>query len=123
MVAGCTGTTLSPRRASTGGFLLRFSGLSQGGNPAAIVAATNVKLVRKAQADDCMEVDGDEQRRSSDIGRLGCVSRTCPTRFPTYRVISSTNTAYYWRTGQCGMGWLDFSSTTCSVCIVAISLN
>ena len=86
------------------GFLLRFSGLSQGGNPAAIVAATNVKLARKAQADDRMEVDGDERRRSSHISRLGRVSGTCPTLSPTYRAISSTNAAYYWRTGQCSMG-------------------
>ena len=41
------------------GFLLHFSRLSQGGNPAVIVATTNVKLVRKAQADNHMEVNGD----------------------------------------------------------------
>ena len=36
-------------------------------NPAAIAAATKVKLARKAQEDDRMEDDGDERRRSSDM--------------------------------------------------------
>jgi hypothetical protein len=36
-------------------------------NPAAIAAATKVKLARKAQADDRVGVDGGERRRSSDI--------------------------------------------------------
>ena len=31
------------------------------------MVATNMKLARKTQADDRMEVDGDEQRRSSDV--------------------------------------------------------
>jgi len=34
---------------------------------AAIAAASKVKLARKAQAGDRMEVDGDERRRSSDV--------------------------------------------------------
>lgn len=41
--------------------------LDQECNPVAIAAATNVKLARQVQADDCMEVDGDEQRCSSDV--------------------------------------------------------
>ena len=49
------------------GFLRRSCGLGQDRNPAAIAAATKMKLVRKAQADDRMEVDGDERRRSSDV--------------------------------------------------------
>jgi protein SMG6 len=48
-------------------FLQRFGSLSQGQNPTAIVAASKVKLTRKAQADECMEVDGDDWRRSSDV--------------------------------------------------------
>ena len=36
-------------------------------NPATIVAATKVKLARKAQADDRMEVNCDERRQSSDV--------------------------------------------------------
>jgi len=39
-------------------------------NPAAIAAATKVKLARKAQADDHIEVNNDERRRSSDIEAL-----------------------------------------------------
>ncbi|KAI0262907.1 hypothetical protein BC834DRAFT_889594 [Gloeopeniophorella convolvens] len=35
-------------------------------NPAAIAAATKVKLARKSQADERMDVDGDERRKSSD---------------------------------------------------------
>ena len=49
------------------GFLRRSGGLGQERNPAAIAAATKVKLAKKAQADDRMEVDGDERRRSSDV--------------------------------------------------------
>jgi hypothetical protein len=50
------------------GVLRRTGALGQmDRNPAAIAAATKVKLARKAQADDRMEVDGDERRRSSDI--------------------------------------------------------
>ena len=36
-------------------------------NLAAMAAASKVKLARKAQADDRMEVDGDERRQSSDL--------------------------------------------------------
>ncbi len=36
-------------------------------NPTASTAGTKVKLARKAQADDKMEVDGDERSRSSDM--------------------------------------------------------
>jgi protein SMG6 len=39
-------------------------------NPAPAAAGTKVKLARKAQADEKMEVDGDERRRSSDMGAL-----------------------------------------------------
>src|SRR6266849_7568747 len=39
-------------------------------NPAAAAAATKVKLARKAHADEKMEVDGDERRRSSDMEAL-----------------------------------------------------
>ena len=49
------------------GFLRRSCGLGQDRNPAAIAVANKMKLVRKAQADDRMEVDGDERRRSSDV--------------------------------------------------------
>src|SRR6266404_1120701 len=48
------------------GFLRRSGALGQDRNPAAIAAASKVKLARKAQADDRMEVDGDERRRASD---------------------------------------------------------
>jgi hypothetical protein len=40
-------------------------------NPAAAAAATKVKLARKAQTDEKMEVDGDERRRSSDMEAQG----------------------------------------------------
>ena len=49
------------------GFLRCPGRLSQDRNPAALTAATNVKLARKVQADDCMEVDGDERRRRSHV--------------------------------------------------------
>jgi protein SMG6 len=49
------------------GFLRRSGALGQDRNPAALAAATKVKLARKAQADDRMEVDGDDRRRSSDV--------------------------------------------------------
>jgi protein SMG6 len=50
------------------GVLRRTGVLGQGDrNPAAIAVASKMKLARKAQADDRMEVDGDERRRSSDL--------------------------------------------------------
>ncbi|KAH9028113.1 hypothetical protein EDB85DRAFT_2074672 [Lactarius pseudohatsudake] len=49
------------------GFLRRSGVLGQDRNPAAIAAATKVKLAKKAQADERMEVDGEERRRSSDV--------------------------------------------------------
>ena len=49
------------------GFLRRSGALGQDRNPAAIIAASKVKLARKAQADERMEVDGDDRRRSSDV--------------------------------------------------------
>ncbi len=39
-------------------------------NPAAAAMVTKVKLSRKAQVDERMEVDGDERRRSSDMEAL-----------------------------------------------------
>jgi len=52
-------------------FLRRTGPLDQmDRNPAAIAAATKVKLARKAQADDHIEVDNDERRQSSDIKAL-----------------------------------------------------
>ncbi|KAI0303402.1 hypothetical protein B0F90DRAFT_1911396 [Multifurca ochricompacta] len=49
------------------GFLRRTGALGQlDRTPAAIATASKVKLVRKAQADERMDVDGDERRRSSD---------------------------------------------------------
>ncbi len=55
------------------GVLRRTGALGQANhNPAAIAVATKVKLARKAQADDRMEVDSDsdEHRWSSDIEAL-----------------------------------------------------
>jgi hypothetical protein len=52
------------------GFLWRSGTLGQDCNPTAIVAASNVKLARKAQADKHMEVDGDDWRHSSDADTL-----------------------------------------------------
>jgi len=49
------------------GFLRRSGALGQDRNPAAIAAATKVKLAKKAQADERMEIDGEERRRSSDV--------------------------------------------------------
>ncbi|KAH9171504.1 hypothetical protein EDB89DRAFT_1108247 [Lactarius sanguifluus] len=49
------------------GFLRRSGVFGQDRNPAAIAAATKVKLAKKAQADERMEVDGEERRRSSDV--------------------------------------------------------
>ena len=39
-------------------------------NPAAIAATTKAKLARRAQADNQMEVDGNEHRQSSDMAAL-----------------------------------------------------
>ncbi|KAI9455599.1 hypothetical protein BJY52DRAFT_638264 [Lactarius psammicola] len=47
------------------GFLRRSGVLGHDRNPAAIAAATKVKLARKAQADERMEVDGDERSVSA----------------------------------------------------------
>lgn len=49
------------------GFLRRSGALGQDRNPAAIAAASKVKLARKAQADERMDVDGDDRRRSNDV--------------------------------------------------------
>ena len=49
------------------GFLQCSGGVGQERNPAAIAAATKVKLAREVQADDRMEVNRDERRRSSDV--------------------------------------------------------
>jgi len=52
-------------------FLQRTGPLDQmDRNPAAIAAATKVKLARKAQADNHIEVNDDERRRSSNIKAL-----------------------------------------------------
>lgn len=50
------------------GVLRRAGALGQ--NTAAIAAASKVKLAKKAQTDERMEVDGDERRRSSDVEAL-----------------------------------------------------
>ena len=49
---------------------------------------TNMKLVRKAQADDCMEVDGDEGICSSDVDLY------------TKRCDNDKNYIYHFRNGQ-----------------------
>jgi len=54
---------------------------------AAIAAASKVKLARKAQADDRMEVDGDERRRSSDVEALHAQS---PSVIQVSPVLSDT---------------------------------
>jgi hypothetical protein len=50
--------------------VLRRAGVMGPLNPAAAAAVTKVKLARKAQTDERMEVDGDERRRSSDVEAL-----------------------------------------------------
>jgi protein SMG6 len=51
------------------GFLRRSGALGQDRNSATIVATSKVtvKLVRKAKADERMEADGDDRRRSGDV--------------------------------------------------------
>jgi hypothetical protein len=57
------------------GVLRRFSALGQvDRNPAAIAAASKVNLAKKAQADDRMDVDGDERKRNSDAEALNTQS-------------------------------------------------
>jgi protein SMG6 len=48
------------------GFLRHSGALGQDRNPAAIVAVSKVKLARKAQVDERMEVDGDDWRQNSN---------------------------------------------------------
>jgi hypothetical protein len=52
--------------------LLRRAGVVQvDRNPAAVAAVTKVKLARKSQMDERMEVDGDDRRRSIDMEAQG----------------------------------------------------
>ena len=53
----------------------------------ATAATSKVKLARKAQADDWMEVDGDERRRSSDVEALHAQS---PSAIQDSPVLSDT---------------------------------
>ena len=71
------------------GVLRRSGALGQvDRNPAAaMAAASKVKLARKAQADDRMEVDGDERRRSSD---LEAVQAQSPSAIQVSPVLSDT---------------------------------
>src|SRR6267142_1778401 len=56
-------------------------------NPAAMAAASKVKLVRKAQVDDRMEVDGNEHRQSSN---LEAVHAQSPSVIQVLPVLSNT---------------------------------
>ena len=52
--------------------------------PAAMAAASKVKLARKAQADDRMEVDGDERRQSSDLEAVHAQSPPATQALPVH---------------------------------------
>jgi hypothetical protein len=70
------------------GVLRRSGALGQvDRNPAAMAAASKVKLARKAQADDHMEVDGDERKQSSELEAFHAQS---PSAIQVFPVLSDT---------------------------------